>query len=194
MRERGNMQSITLQLFPATFSLPAAILFQVSGAGSLCFERSCGGKNPQTWEEWEKPHSGTVLSSCKCWEQSIVCRELLGCMARQTLKHLLHMAQVQWDTRSRPAMQRTDLQNERLLASSLLVHSRCPFSQNMLPAVAWTHPPHTGSGAEMQSENPGRTGRNSAPSTAVEEMVHILPKKCSHWWKKLRKCGSQCCS
>lgn len=78
-------------------------------------------------------------------------------------------------------MQRTDLQNERLLASSLLVHSRCPFSQNMLPAVAWTHPPHTGSGAEMQSENPGRTGRNSAPSTAVEEMVHILPKKCSHW-------------
>lgn len=84
MRERGNMQSITLQLFPATFSLPAAILFQVSGAGSLCFERSCGGKNPQTWEEWEKPHSGTVLSSCKCWEQSIVCRELLGCMARQT--------------------------------------------------------------------------------------------------------------
>lgn len=44
-RERGKVQSITLQLFPATFSLPAAIPFQVPGDASLCFERSCGGKN-----------------------------------------------------------------------------------------------------------------------------------------------------
>lgn len=81
-------------------------------------------------------------------------------------------------------MQRTDLQNERPLASSLLGHSRRPFSQNMLPTVAWTHPPHTGSGAEMQSENPERTGRDNAPqiccrgngSYPSEEMLPLVKK------------------
>lgn len=117
---------------------------------------------------------------------------------RQTLKHLLHMARVQRDTRNSPAMQRTDLLNERLLASSLLVHSRCPFSQNMLPALAGTHPPHTGSGVEMQRENPGRTGRDNAPqhccrgngSHRSKEMLPSVKKIKEIWFSVLFLTGS----
>lgn len=153
------MPRITPQLFPATFSLPAATQLQVSRDGSLCFERSCEEKNQQLGKSEKSPIQGLSPAHAniesRAWfaESSGLAR---SGRHRQTLKHLLHMAQVQRDTRNSPAMQRTDLQNERPLASNLLVHSRCPFSQNMLPAVAWTHPPHTGSGAEMQSENPGR--------------------------------------
>lgn len=51
------MQSITLQLFPATFSLPAAIQFQVSGDGSSCFVRS-GEKKTNLGKVEKSPYRG----------------------------------------------------------------------------------------------------------------------------------------
>lgn len=71
-------------------------------------------------------------SSCEQLESIVLQREeLLGRMVRQThrqtLKHLLHMAQLQQGTRNRPTMQRTDLQSKRPFLSSLLVALQVSF-------------------------------------------------------------------
>lgn len=166
------------------------------------------------WETWEnkqtnkqkclekhreKPVLWTIRRSRKQWEQSIICRELLGCPVRQThrqtLKHLLHMAQLQQGTRTSLAMQRRDLQNERLFASSLLVALQVSF-QSEHASSSGLDSPSTSSVREQRWRKKilGGLGGLSQPSSAREEMVHLLLKKCSHRWKNVTKWVSRCCS
>lgn len=92
-----------------------------------------GGKKNNTWEKWRKAVIGVcpqLMRTIRA-ENCLQKEELLGCTVRQThrqtLKHLLHMAQLQQGTRNSSTMQKTGLQNERLFASSLLVALQVSF-------------------------------------------------------------------
>lgn len=113
----------------------------------------------------------------------------------QTLKHVLHMAQLQQGTSSSPAMQRKDLQNERPFASSLLVALQVSF-QTEHASSSGLDSPSTSSIREQRYRKKilGGLGGLSHPGSAREEMVHPLLKKCFHRWKNVRKCVSRCCS